>query len=423
MQDTASDTYYAAYDAAKERCLQSLLAKIDVTALVSAASKARDGLQCTVPALTCNSDGKLDLELVRSQIGGQNCHVDIKFEDGIVWLARIRMNDPLLPPQSTQMHIFASEVATLKFLEKTAIPAPKVYTYAAESDANPIGLSYMLMEKLPGAPLQWDRATSGQRSEVLGQLADIFLELEKSPLPLSGSLSLGSHDVAIVSGFAQTALFSSPEQTLGPFETVESSLRAMILQQQDQIVNGELSSLAVDNYLSHCWRDEMIAHVGTHCRKHGPGFFLKHFDDKGDHILVDNDFQITGIIDWEFASTEPKVFAFSTPCMLWPVGDFYDGKNELSAEEIEFAQIFEARGREDMARIVRESRKMQRFTFFNGGGVSRDLEEFQALFTGLRTAWARKDDQLSSYDDWKREASERLRGDDRLQILLQKSCG
>lgn len=389
-------------------------------ALISAASKARDGLQCTVPALTRNSDGELDLELIQSQMGGQNCHVDIEFEDGTVWLARIRLNDPLLPPQPTQMHIFLSEVATLKFLEKTAVPAPKVHSYATESEANLVGVSYVLMEKLSGAPLRWDKATFRQRSKVMSQLADIFLELEKCPLSLSGSLCLG-HDVPTVSGFAQPALFSSSKQTLGPFETVEYSLRAMILQQQDQIVNGELSFLAVDNYLSHCWRHDMIAHVGTHCLKNGSGFFLKHFDDKGDHILVDTDFNITGIIDWEFASAEPKALAFSTPCMLWPVGDFYDGKGELSAEEIEFAEIFEARGREDMGRIVRESRKMQRLTFFNGGGISRDLKEFQALFTGLRTAWARTDDPLSTYEDWKRDARERLKDDNRLQILLQRS--
>lgn len=171
-------------------------------ALISAASKARDGLQCTVPALTHNSDGKLDLELIQRQTGGQNCHIDIEFEDGIVWLARIRMmNDPLLPPQPTQMYIFASEVATLKFLEKTAIPAPKVYAYADESDANLVGASYMLIEKLSGSPLQWNKASSGQRSKVMGQLADIFLELEKYPLPLSGSLCLGHHG-ATVSGFA-----------------------------------------------------------------------------------------------------------------------------------------------------------------------------------------------------------------------------
>ncbi len=132
-----------------------------------------------MPALTRNSDGELNLGLIQSQMGGQNCHVDVEFEDGTVWLARIRLDDPLLPPKPTQMHIFTSEVATLRFLEKTAVPAPKVYTYAAESGANLVGASYVLMEKLPGAPLRWDKATFGQRRKVMSQVADIFLELEK----------------------------------------------------------------------------------------------------------------------------------------------------------------------------------------------------------------------------------------------------
>ncbi len=86
-------------------------------------------MQCTVPALPPNSDGKLNLELIQSQMGGQNCHIDIEFEDGTVWLARIRLDDPLLPPKPTRTHIFTSEVATLKFLEKTGVPAPKIYAY------------------------------------------------------------------------------------------------------------------------------------------------------------------------------------------------------------------------------------------------------------------------------------------------------
>lgn len=179
-------------------------------ALASAASKARDGLQCTVPALARNSDGELNLELIQSQMGGQNCHVDIEFEDGTVWLARIRLDDPLLPPKPTRFLIFASEVATLRFLQTTGVPFPKVFTYAVESSANLVGASYVLMEKLPGAPLRWGMATSDQRSKVMGQLADIFLEIEKRPLPISGSLCL-SHEVPIVGSFAQPSLFSSPE--------------------------------------------------------------------------------------------------------------------------------------------------------------------------------------------------------------------
>ena len=372
-----------------------------------------------MPALEHNPQGQLNLDLIKTQMGGQNCHVDIEFQDGTIWLARIRLDDPLLPPKSTQTYVFMSEIATLKFLEKTGIAAPKVYTYAANSSANPVGASYIIMDKLPGVPLQWDEASPKQKTKIMSQLVDIFLKLEKSPLKTSGSLCY-SHDLPQVSGFAQPNLFSSPEQTLGPYATLESSLRAMILQQQDQIVNGELSSLAEDNYLSHCWRLDKISEVTTYCHNYGPDFFIKHYDDKGDHLLVDSDFNITGIIDWEFASAEPKALAFSTPCMLWPVGDFYGGKNELSAEEIEFAKIFEARGRADMGKIVRESRKMQRFTFFNGGGVSLDGEEFQSLFSGLRAAWAGPDERPTSYMDWKEEAKKAYKDDSGLQNILRR---
>lgn len=381
------------------------------------ASKIRSGIPCVVPALTPNIKGELDLEAVLGQMGGQNCHVDIKFQDGVVWLARIRLDDPLLPPKQTQAYVFLSEVFTLRFLETTKVPAPRVFCFEAESSENPVGVSYIIMEKISGAPLRWDLATSAQRTRILEQLVDIFLELEKHPFSATGSICPGDATKQI-GGFAQTLLFESPETSLGPFATLESCLEAILSQQMTLIVDGELSSLPIDNYLSHGWRRDMIPKVlALH---NDNSFFLKQFDDKGDHIMIDSDHNITGIIDWEFASTEPKSLAFSSPCMLWPVGDFYDGNNQLAPEEIEFATIFEDRGRKDMGTIVREGRRMQRFTFFNGGGVSREQEEFEALFNGLRASWAEKQEQLSSYQVWKADALRSHRGDMRLQQLLRR---
>lgn len=411
-QEKAPELFYAAYDSAKEKHLLELLAKIDVSALAAAASEARHGMRCTVPALLPASDGAPNLDLVRSQMGGQNFHVDVEFGDGVVWLAPIRLDDPLLPPREVRDHVFESEVATLKFLEKTDVPAPRVHTYASESEAKLVGAPYVLMEKMRGVPLQWHEANPEQRSRVLAQMADVFVELERHPLPGWGSLCLGP-DAVNVGGFAQPSLFSSPDKTLGPFDDVGEGLDAMVSQQQNKTVSGEISSLAEDNYLSFCWRKDMIPSVADHCRQHGgtTEFFLKHFDDKGNHVLVDAGFNITGIIDWEFASAEPQALAFSTPCMLWPVGEFYDGDNKLSAEEVGFAEIFEQRGRGDLARIVRESRKMQRFLFFNGGGVAHEMNEFRALFGGLRTAWKDDGEYMAAYDEWKSEAIMKYRKD------------
>jgi aminoglycoside phosphotransferase (APT) family kinase protein len=42
----------------------------------------------------------------------------------------------------------------------------------------------------------------------------------------------------------------------------------------------------------------------------GGGFFLKHVDDHGGHLLLDDEDNITGIIDWQMARVVPRDEAF-----------------------------------------------------------------------------------------------------------------
>ncbi|KAI9679958.1 MAG: hypothetical protein M1817_004973 [Caeruleum heppii] len=383
------DAYYDGYDAAKKRHLLRLLHKVNVGALTSLASKIRNGVPSTIPALEGHSSEDARLEAVMSQMGGQNCHLDVVFQDGVVWLARVRLDDPTLPPRLVQNYIFLSEVHTLRWLERVDIPTPKVFHYEFQPQASPVGVPFVLMEKLKGSPLQWDRASSRQRSRIVKQLVDVFLELEKHPFEVTGSISAldDKWSSPKMGAFAQPHLFSTPETSTGPFETLEDSLETILRHQQTLIRNRELSSLAVDHELAFRWRQSMVPSVLSSTTSKGP-YFLKHFDDKGDHILIDDDYNITGIIDWEFASTEVKELAFSSPCMLWPVGDFYSGSNVLSPQEIELAEHFERRGREDLGRMVRDGRRIQRFLFFLGGGSSTEKEEFESLFNGLRSTFS-----------------------------------
>lgn len=125
--------------------------------------------------------GNLNVEAILSQTGGQNCNIDIVFQDGVVWLARIRLDDPLLPPKVTQAYISHSEVFTLEYVESTGIPVPKVFYFASEANENLVGVPFLLMEKMKGAPLMWDMTTPSQRTKILEQLTDVFLALEKHP--------------------------------------------------------------------------------------------------------------------------------------------------------------------------------------------------------------------------------------------------
>lgn len=113
-------------------------------------------------------------------MGGMNYHLEIQFGDGISWLARIRRFNATSPPPDLQAYIMRSEVATLQLLEKTRVPAPRVFDYSF--DEGRLGVRYMLMEKMTGKSLRWSITSPEQRQKVMSQLADIFIELSDFPL-------------------------------------------------------------------------------------------------------------------------------------------------------------------------------------------------------------------------------------------------
>jgi hypothetical protein len=266
------------------------------------------------------------------------------------------------------------------------------------------------------------------------QLADGFLELERHPLQLTGSLALCSTEGKTtevdtidieVGPFAQVPCFTNPQHALGPFETLQEAYEALIRQQMATLASKEIKDLPVDNYLSFLWRLKHLPDLVAGSESRNGPFYLKHYDDKGDHILVDEDHNITGIIDWEFASFEAKELAFSSPCMMWPVREFYRGSNVLGDEEQRFAAVFDGLGRGDMGDIVRRGRRWQRYLFFLGGGIPRDMEEFEPLFQGLRESFGSGGDVqgatgILGYKDWKREVTEEFsKRDSRLTALLE----
>ncbi|KAH0371702.1 hypothetical protein KCU65_g1846, partial [Aureobasidium melanogenum] len=398
-EDNDPDAFFTAYDSAKQGHLQALLDKVDFNALRSIATRLHDNVACYIPALLDAGEQAVpsaESKQILDQTGGQNCNLDICFADGVVWIARLRLEEPTVLPRDAQATISISGVATLKFLARTNIRVPQVYHHS--SDESEIGTPYMLMEKLPGRPLQWSNASAQQKTKVMEQLADIFLELEKHPFSATGSLSQGG----LVGPFARSHMFVSPSKSLGPFSTLKELLTTILIHEIDMIKSGELSALATDNFLTHLWRLEHLPSLlESETDDH---FYLKHTDDKGDHILIDEDYNITGIIDWEFASTETKSFAFSSPCMMWPVAKYYDGSNELSQEEHEFARMFQRRGREDMAQMILRGRTWQRFLFFMAGAGVPPYDDFSNLFQGLRRSF--EGENIRSYLEWRQHASE-----------------
>ncbi|KAF2838817.1 hypothetical protein M501DRAFT_1031868 [Patellaria atrata CBS 101060] len=112
-RDKAWSEYRAAYHSASEERLSALLSRIKAEALCEIASKCRyekalceiaskcrdeKPIPCKISALATSLDAESRVKLISTQMGGQNLHLDVLFEDDETWIARIQQDHPRMPP-------------------------------------------------------------------------------------------------------------------------------------------------------------------------------------------------------------------------------------------------------------------------------------------------------------------------------------
>jgi aminoglycoside phosphotransferase (APT) family kinase protein len=221
----------------------------------------------------------------------------------------------------------------LKFLEPTAVPAPKAFGYGTRGGGggggktdHGVGVGFILMEELPGKPWNYGgifeaEATKHERDKLWNGLADVLAELAKYPLPKAGSLRpspKGGLEVGPVASDRFKVL-----DPFGPFERAIDYYTAWAEQYLTLIADGQLyAEHPIDAYLvyrflkENAWQlvqdgdDQGIETTPASKKKKQQQFFLKHVDDVGHHLLVDDDLNITGIIDWQMARAVPPREAF-----------------------------------------------------------------------------------------------------------------
>ncbi|KAI1648652.1 uncharacterized protein F4817DRAFT_333615 [Daldinia loculata] len=164
------------------------------------------------------------------------------------------------------------------------------------------------MEKMEGKPLDWQGASPSQRKKVMQQLVDIFLEIEKHPFDTMGSIVPANDPTRYeIQGIAHHEVYCvGTTGPLGPFHSSLEGAGALIKLYLAMIASGEIeATYPIDVFLMHRFRSDLLNDIGKNASSGGP-FFLKHPDDKGDHILVNEDFHIVGMIDWEWWQTVSK---------------------------------------------------------------------------------------------------------------------
>ncbi|KAI1118131.1 hypothetical protein F5Y14DRAFT_401158 [Nemania sp. NC0429] len=343
--------------------------------------------------------------------GCTNYHVRICFGDGSPsWLMRVpRVSGFAVGlPVSLAEYLIQSEYATLKFLETTAVPAPRAFSFGIPSQGTDhgIGVCFLVMEELSGK--LWDG--EGDTAKVWRQLAQVYDELEKYPFTKAGSLYVESPDeFPWVSATASDRFVCLGPY--GPFETSAAYYTAWTEQYLILIADGQLyPQFPVEAYLVYRFLQDNVSQLSD---PEDDKFYLKHVDDKGDHLMVDEDLNLTGIIDWQMARVVPRREAFAVSLVSADMRALCNGDVSLSAKDIALGDALRDR-RPELARDVGDE-KVRRF--FWGLG----LEPKWTYALPLANAVLRVFGVEQGWDEWKEVAIRRYESDRRLKALVEEA--
>lgn len=350
--------------------ISRLLEKLDVQELVSKASALKNNTSCNFkPGDSIGSS---------AMIGCANYHAWLDFADGERWLVRIPRRRFSDAPDDLTDYLVASEYATLKFLEPTKVPAPKAFGFGLVSDPGSlVGVSYLLVEYLPGVPYYPDMFTSNiQRQQfILRQVADILIEIAKHPLPAAGSLINYGNEIK-VSWMASNRFVHLG--LLGPFRTALEYYSGISEQYLDIIADGQVHfqypTEAFAFYTLARNKVETLASDSTISPDETPRFFLKHVDDKGDHLLVNAEGSITGIIDWQFSRSTPATEAFGPSYLTANLEWLYSKNTSITEADKQLANEIRHRGGNAIAHYMENNELARRFHH----GLSEGLEKEEA---------------------------------------------
>lgn len=398
--------------------LQSLRAKINDQALLKRASELNGGIHCTLDP----SD-----PLGRSLMGGMHVHLRLQFSDGTTWLARIPRQNYISFSDDFSARITESECATLRWLERIDVPSLRLYGLGLQNDpGNEVSVASMLIDELPDTALLLKQpfASSEQLRKVYDQWSGILCTLHKYPFEKIGSLVLGSQpngDVISVGPIVGDRTGTFPQ--MGPFQNAKEYYSTFAEKYLEMIFDGQLfSAYPVKAYLIFKYLQKLAESGRWNAFEagldNGP-FFLKHMDDKGDHILVDDDYNITGIIDWTFARAVPAFEAFGPSLLTADLDDLFNGKAGRSLmDNIMTEALQSCATTTHLGRMMDGPDLVRRFSFGLGMGMNLSWDEASSLFKGVISTATGIDLREMDWEVWYQNRLHEWADDSRLQTLL-----
>jgi isoamyl acetate esterase len=254
-------------------------------------------------AVSCKIDTKV------YQTGWFNVVFQITFDDEVYWIARIQL--PFTTEyDELQQAVLKSEVDTMRYVKShTNIPLPEVYDYNVNRlpELNPIGHPYTLMSAIDGQVLPGqfrESVPQVYQDRILSDMAGYLIELSTLRFPMIGRL-----DATINNGITDYSIKPciNPagciwQHSSGPFHTTIDYFFTTRTIDYNQTL-CRMSNDSDECFAAWLRLQTALAIVQMEFNQ-GP-FPLHHPDLRFANILFDENYNITGIIDWSYTMAVP----------------------------------------------------------------------------------------------------------------------
>jgi hypothetical protein len=343
-----------------------------------------------IGSLIAKYRGGVPEELCAPIRGAFNVCIRMKFLDGGSAMIRFPCPGVAMFPEE-KVH---REVAVMRYLsQNTTIPVPFILHYGM-TDESPRKLGpFIIMEYIehahdlvdalntPGIglydrPILDPRIPQTKLEFVYSQMADILLELSKCSFPRIGSLvetdedewsvtarplTLNMNELVQLGNFPRARLPSEPSSSSSAYYSIlaDIHLEHLSTQRNDAIESAEDCRR---KYIARCLFRNLASQSRLRSRDFESGPFKLFCDDlRPANVLVNADFKIVAVIDWEFTYTAPAEFSFSPPWWLllelpeyWPKG-LDDWAVTYEQRLVTFLRMLETREKDAIQRGVLKS--------------------------------------------------------------------
>jgi isoamyl acetate esterase len=254
----------------------------------------------------------------RFAAGSYNIVFEICFPDGLLWVARVWTNHFGLF-DAEEKYISSSlqhEIQTMEYIsDNSELPVPKVFDYDLDPQ-NPVQFRFIIMDALFGKPLgvPYCHIPRQYLETFLGQLAEYVVQL--------GMLSFSSIGSLQYDGSTRVAKIVPPQGKDSVYTTFSQFVHDLRSEQNVLLLKNEIFSFPEEDRELAGWVLLRAALCALKPQVMSGPFPLSHPDLHYNNILVDEKYNITGIIDWSGVTTVPQeVFAAIPGFRCPPVSD------------------------------------------------------------------------------------------------------